>query len=199
MVAHVSKKGGFLRRLCRYFYRNTRASGVVPQLSAIMGPCAGGRSVFSCFDGLYYDGRRHFLYVCDGTQCGQDRYPRRSDCRRIGRASTHASKSGVAHFSYANEVELINNLKKLLSYMPQNCEEEAPSHSYKGTDERRAVLNGIIPDSASQPYDIHEVINGIIDANTFHEVHEIMLKISSVALLDWEDVPSVLLLINRLF
>ena len=89
----------------------------------------------------------------------------------LGGASTHASKSGVAHFTYANEVELINNLKKLLSYMPQNCEEEAPSHGYKGTDERRAVLNGIIPDSASQPYDIHEVINGIIDADTFHEVH----------------------------
>ena len=65
----------------------------------------------------------------------------------------------------------VPNLKKLLSYIPQNCEEEAPSLSYKATDERRDELNGIIPDSASQPYDIHEVINGIIDADTFHEVH----------------------------
>ena len=153
------------------FYRNTRASGVVPQLSAIMGPCAGGA--------VYSPALTDFIMMVKDTSCMFVTGPNvvktvtheEVTAEELGGASTHASKSGVAHFSYANEVELINNLKKLLSYMPQNCEEEAPSHSYKGTDERRAVLNGIIPDSSSQPYDIHEVINGIIDANTFHEVH----------------------------
>ena len=153
------------------FYRNTRASGVVPQLSAIMGPCAGG-AVYSpaLTDFIMMVENTSYMFVT-GPNVVKTVTHEEVTAEELGGASTHASKSGVAHFSYANEVELINNLKKLLSYMPQNCEEEAPSHSYKGTDERRAVLNGIIPDSASQPYDIHEVINGIIDANTFHEVH----------------------------
>ena len=153
------------------FYRNTRASGVVPQLSAIMGPCAGG-AVYSpaLTDFIMMVEDTSYMFVT-GPNVVKTVTHEEVTAEELGGASTHASKSGVAHFSYANEVELINNLKKLLSYMPQNCEEEAPSHSYKGTDERRAVLNGIIPDSASQPYDIHEVINGIIDADTFHEVH----------------------------
>lgn len=90
----------------------------------------------------------------------------------LGGASAHASKSGVAHFTYANEIELINNLKRLLSYMPQNCEEEAPAMNYQSGDEIRAELNNIIPENANQPYDIHEVINGIIDRESFHEVHK---------------------------
>ena len=153
------------------FYRNTRASGVVPQLSAIMGPCAGG-AVYSpaLTDFIMMVEDTSYMFVT-GPNVVKTVTHEEVTAEELGGASTHASKSGVAHFSYANEVELINNLKKLLSYMPQNCEEEAPSHSYKGTDERRAVLNGIIPDSASQPYDIHEVINGIIDADTFLEVH----------------------------
>ena len=153
------------------FYRNTRASGVVPQLSAIMGPCAGG-AVYSpaLTDFIMMVEDTSYMFVT-GPNVVKTVTHEEVTAEELGGASTHASKSGVAHFSYANEVELINNLKKLLSYMPQNCEEEAPSHSYKRTDERRAVLNGIIPDSASQPYDIHEVINGIIDADTFHEVH----------------------------
>ena len=153
------------------FYRNTRASGVVPQLSAIMGPCAGG-AVYSpaLTDFIMMVEDTSYMFVT-GPNVVKTVTHEEVTAEELGGASTHASKSGVAHFSYANEVELINNLKKLLSYMPQNCEEEAPSHSYKGTDERCAVLNGIIPDSASQPYDIHEVINGIIDADTFLEVH----------------------------
>ncbi|MDA7768341.1 methylmalonyl-CoA carboxyltransferase, partial [Flavobacteriales bacterium] len=90
----------------------------------------------------------------------------------LGGATTHASKSGVAHFTYANEIELINNLKTLLSYIPQNCEEDTPQINYQVGDESRPELNTIIPENANQPYDIHEVINGIIDRDTFHEVHK---------------------------
>ena len=153
------------------FYRNTRASGVVPQLSAIMGPCAGG-AVYSpaLTDFIMMVENTSYMFVT-GPNVVKTVTHEEVTAEELGGASTHASKSGVAHFTYANEVELINNLKKLLSYMPQNCEEEAPGLSYKATDERRCVLNGIIPDSASQPYDIHEVIIGIIDADTFHEVH----------------------------
>ena len=153
------------------FYRNTRASGVVPQLSAIMGPCAGG-AVYSpaLTDFIIMVENTSYMFVT-GPNVVKTVTHEEVTAEELGGASTHASKSGVAHFTYVNEVELINNLKKLLSYIPQNCEEEVPTLSYKATDERRDVLNGIVPDSASQPYDIHEVINGIIDADTFHEVH----------------------------
>tara|TARA_Y100000589_G_scaffold331859_1_gene387497 strand:- start:7503 stop:9044 length:1542 start_codon:yes stop_codon:yes gene_type:complete len=153
------------------FYRNTRASGVVPQLSAIMGPCAGG-AVYSpaLTDFIMMVENTSYMFVT-GPNVVKTVTHEEVTAEELGGAVTHSCKSGVAHFTYANEVELINNLKKLLSYIPQNCEEEAPSLSYKVAEERRDVLNGIIPDSASQPYDIHEVINGIIDANTFHEVH----------------------------
>ena len=153
------------------FYRNTRASGVVPQLSAIMGPCAGG-AVYSpaLTDFIMMVENTSYMFVT-GPNVVKTVTHEEVTAEELGGASTHASKSGVAHFTYANEVELINNLKKLLSYIPQNCEEEAPTMAIKLADERRSKLNGIIPDSASQPYDIHEVINGIIDADTFHEVH----------------------------
>ena len=152
------------------FYRNTRASGVVPQLSAIMGPCAGG-AVYSpaLTDFIMMVENTSYMFVT-GPNVVKTVTHEEVTAEELGGASTHSIKSGVAHFTYPNELELINNLKKLLSYIPQNCEEDVPSLSYKATDESREVLNSIVPDSASQPYDIHEVINGIIDADTFHEV-----------------------------
>jgi propionyl-CoA carboxylase beta chain len=154
------------------FYRNTRASGVVPQLSAIMGPCAGG-AVYSpaLTDFIMMVENTSYMFVT-GPNVVKTVTHEEVTAEELGGASIHASKSGVAHFTYANEVELINNLKKLLSYIPQNCEEEAPAMNYKMGDERRSQLNDIIPESPSQPYDIHEVINGIVDTDTFHEVHQ---------------------------
>lgn len=154
------------------FYRNTRASGVVPQLSAIMGPCAGG-AVYSpaLTDFIMMVENTSYMFVT-GPNVVKTVTHEEVTAEELGGASTHASKSGVAHFTYANEIELINNLKRLLSYMPQNCEEEAPAMDCQLGDECRTELNTIIPDNASQPYDIHEVINGIIDRDSFHEVHK---------------------------
>jgi propionyl-CoA carboxylase beta chain len=154
------------------FYRNTRASGVVPQLSAIMGPCAGG-AVYSpaLTDFIMMVENTSYMFVT-GPNVVKTVTHEEVTAEELGGAATHASKSGVAHFTYANEIELINNLKKLLSYIPQNCEEDAPFMDYKMGDESRLELNSIIPDNASQPYDIHEVINGIIDRESFHEVHK---------------------------
>jgi propionyl-CoA carboxylase beta chain len=87
----------------------------------------------------------------------------------------HSSKSGVAHFSCANEVECINNIKKLLSYLPQNCEDDAPVVSTETTTNNQQTtssLNSIIPPNPNQPYDIREVINGVIDSESFFEVHK---------------------------
>ncbi len=154
------------------FYRNTRASGVVPQLSAIMGPCAGG-AVYSpaLTDFIMMVENTSYMFVT-GPNVVKTVTHEEATAEELGGASTHASKSGVAHFTYANGIELINNLKRLLSYMPQNCEEEAPALDYQSGDEIRTELNSIIPDNASQPYDIHKVINGIIDRESFHEIHK---------------------------
>lgn len=154
------------------FYRNTRASGVVPQLSAIMGPCAGG-AVYSpaLTDFIMMVENTSYMFVT-GPNVVKTVTHEEVSAEELGGASAHASKSGVAHFTYANEIELINNLKRLLSYMPQNCEEEAPAMNYQSGDEIRAELNNIIPENSNQPYDIHEVINGIIDRESFHEVHK---------------------------
>ncbi|MCC7051611.1 MAG: methylmalonyl-CoA carboxyltransferase, partial [Bacteroidia bacterium] len=86
--------------------------------------------------------------------------------------SVHSAKSGVAHFSCANEVECINNIKQLLSYMPQNCEETPENLAYESSNEKRPELNTIVPENPNQPYDIREVINGVIDSNSFCEVHK---------------------------
>ena len=153
------------------FYRNTRASGVVPQLSAIMGPCAGG-AVYSpaLTDFIMMVENTSYMFVT-GPNVVKTVTQEEVSAEELGGAITHASKSGVAHFTSPNEIELINNLKKLLSYLPQNCEEESPVHDYTASNESRHELQSIIPDNPNQPYDIKEVIDGIIDPDSFFEVH----------------------------
>ena len=90
----------------------------------------------------------------------------------LGGAMTHATKSGVTHFACANEIEAIQNVKKLLSYMPQNCEEKASSLPYESSDELRPALNTLLPENVSQPYDMREVISEVIDEGSFLEVHK---------------------------
>jgi propionyl-CoA carboxylase beta chain len=90
----------------------------------------------------------------------------------LGGASTHSTKSGVTHFACANEAECISQIRTLLGYMPQNCEEEAPRVSYSGGVEKRPVLNSIVPENPNQPYDMREVIQGIVDEGSFFEVHK---------------------------
>jgi len=154
------------------FYKNTLASGVIPQLSAIMGPCAGG-AVYSpaLTDFIMMVENTSYMFVT-GPNVVKTVTHEEVSSEELGGASTHSSKSGVAHFSCANELTLIEDLKTLLSYVPQNCEEEAPAIPYTLSDERREVLNNIIPENPNQPYDIKTVIGGIVDINSFFEVHK---------------------------
>ena len=154
------------------FYRNTLASGVVPQLSAIMGPCAGG-AVYSpaLTDFISMVENTSYMFVT-GPNVVKTVTHEEVTSEELGGASTHSTKSGVTHFTYANEIECINGLKKLLSYVPQNCEEDAPSIPYTAGDEKRESLNSTIPDNPNQPYDIREVISGTVDGDSFHEVHK---------------------------
>ena len=154
------------------FYRNTLASGVIPQISAIMGPCAGG-AVYSpaITDFIMMVENTSYMFVT-GPNVVKTVTHEEVTSEELGGASTHSTKSGVTHFSCANEVECINNIKKLFSYIPSNCEEDAPALPYSGGDERRTSLNDIIPANPNQPYDIRDVISGVIDEDTFFEVHK---------------------------
>ncbi|WP_242926915.1 acyl-CoA carboxylase subunit beta [Pontibacter vulgaris] len=155
------------------FYRNTLASGVIPQISAIMGPCAGG-AVYSpaITDFIMMVENTSYMFVT-GPNVVKTVTHENVTSEELGGASTHSSKSGVTHFSCANEVECINYIKTLLSYIPQNCEELPPFVPYEPqADETRSVLDTIIPENPNQPYDIREVIEGIIDTDSFFEVHK---------------------------
>lgn len=155
------------------FYRNTLASGVIPQISAIMGPCAGG-AVYSpaLTDFILMVENTSYMFVT-GPNVVKTVTHEEVTSEELGGASTHSTKSGVTHFSCANGLECIANIKKLLSYIPQNCEEEAPSIPYdKPESESRPKLNSIIPENPNQPYDMREVIDGVIDEGTFFEVHK---------------------------
>lgn len=154
------------------FHRNVKSSGVVPQISAVMGPCAGG-AVYSpaITDFILMVENTSYMFVT-GPNVVKTVTHEEVTSEELGGAQTHASKSGVTHFACANEVECIENIKQLLSYMPQNCEEDAPVYDYELTDEKRPTLNSIIPENPNQPYDMKEVIEEVVDTDSFMEVHK---------------------------
>ena len=155
------------------FYRNTRASGVIPQISAIMGPCAGG-AVYSpaITDFILMVEQSSYMFVT-GPNVVKTVTHEEVTAEELGGAMTHATKSGVTHFTCQNEVQCIENIKKLLSYLPQNCEEPAPSvKSDQPANAAVKELNNIVPENPNQPYDIKEVIEHSCDKNSFFEVHK---------------------------
>jgi len=155
------------------FLLNTLASGVVPQLSAILGPCAGG-AVYSpaITDFTLMTKGTSYMFVT-GPNVVKTVTHEQVTSEALGGAMVHASKSGVSHFACENEADVIDKLKRLLSYMPQNNCEDAPFiETNDPLDREDERLNAIIPENPNQPYDIKEVINGVVDEGTFLEVHE---------------------------
>ncbi len=154
------------------FHRNVQASGVIPQISAIMGPCAGG-AVYSpaITDFILMVEHTSYMFVT-GPNVVKTVTHETVTSEELGGAQTHAAKSGVTHFACVNELDCINHIRQLLSYMPQNCEEDAPVYPYEGGDEQRLVLNNIIPENPNQPYDMKEVIAEVVDTDSFLEVHK---------------------------
>jgi propionyl-CoA carboxylase beta chain len=154
------------------FYRNTLASGVIPQLSAVMGPCAGG-AVYSpaITDFIFMVENTSFMFVT-GPNVVKTVTHENVTAEELGGAIAHSTKSGVTHFACANEAECIAQIKSLLSYIPQNCEDTAPSIPYEPRDEKRPMLNEVIPSNPNQPYDMREVIGGVVDEGSFFEVHK---------------------------
>ena len=164
----VNSLGGY----ADLFYKNTLASGVIPQISAIMGPCAGG-AVYSpaITDFILMVEKTSYMFVT-GPNVVKTVTHEDVSSEDLGGAITHSSKSGVAHFATTNGLDCIMKIKQLLSYMPQNCEEDAPVLAYNGNNELRPNLNSIIPENPNQPYDIREVITETVDDNSFLEVHQ---------------------------
>jgi propionyl-CoA carboxylase beta chain len=154
------------------FYRNTRASGVIPQISAILGPCAGG-AVYSpaITDFIFMVEKTSYMFVT-GPNVVKTVTHEDITSEALGGAETHASISGVTHFKTANEVECLQSIRRLMQYIPSNCEDEAPVYDYEAQDELRIKLDNIIPANANQPYDMKEVISEIIDTDSFMEVHK---------------------------
>lgn len=154
------------------FYRNTLASGVIPQISAIMGPCAGG-AVYSpaITDFIMMVENTSYMFVT-GPNVVKTVTHEDVTSEELGGAMTHATKSGVTHFVSANEVECITDIRRLLSYIPQNCEEITPLLPYTSSNEKRIKLNSLTPENPNQPYDMLEVINEIVDGGSFWEVHK---------------------------
>ncbi len=154
------------------FYRNVMASGVIPQISAIMGPCAGG-AVYSpaMTDFTIMVEETSYMFVT-GPNVVKTVTNEEVSSEELGGASAHSTKSGVTHLTATNDLDCILQIKKLLSYLPQNCEDKPKTLPYELGDEVRQQLDDIIPESANQPYDMREVIGGIVDQDSFYEIHE---------------------------
>ncbi len=154
------------------FYRNVQASGVVPQISAVMGPCAGGA--------VYSPAMTDFIVMVEGTSYMFVTGPNvvktvtneEVTSEELGGASTHAAKSGVAHKTCSNDAACLDDIKKLLDYLPQNNRELPKIKDYVLGEELREQLSNIVPDNPNKPYDMHEVIQGIIDEDSFYEIHK---------------------------
>ncbi|MEO1143750.1 MAG: acyl-CoA carboxylase subunit beta, partial [Pseudomonadota bacterium] len=153
------------------FHRNVMASGVIPQISAIMGPCAGG-AVYSpaMTDFTIMVEQSSYMFVT-GPNVVKTVTNEEVTSEELGGASAHSTKSGVTHLTAQNDVDCIAQVKRLLSYMPQNCEDSSPVLPYHLGDETREKLETIVPESANQPYDMREVIEGIADEDSFFEIH----------------------------
>ncbi|WP_282073672.1 acyl-CoA carboxylase subunit beta [Polaribacter atrinae] len=154
------------------FYKNVQSSGVIPQLSAIMGPCAGG-AVYSpaMTDFTIMVENTSYMFVT-GPNVVKTVTNEQVTSEELGGASTHATKSGVAHKTASNDIACLDDIKKLLSYLPQNNKETPALIPFKLQDEIRDELSNIVPLDANKPYDMHKVISGIIDVDSFYEIHK---------------------------
>ena len=154
------------------FNRNVQASGVVPQISAIMGPCAGG-AVYSpaMTDFTIMVEQTSYMFVT-GPNVVKTVTNEEVTAEELGGASTHAVKSGVAHRTSANDIACLEDVKRLLSYLPQSNREKPADLPFELGEELRESLKDIVPDNPNKPYDMHEVISGIIDEDSFYEIHK---------------------------
>ncbi len=154
------------------FLQNTLASGVVPQISAVMGPCAGG-AVYSpaITDFVFMVKKTSHMFVT-GPNVVKTVTQEDVTFEDLGGADTHATKSGVAHLACANDVDCLLKIRDLLHYLPSNCEDPPPIRpTTDPADRADGALDALIPENPNKPYDMREVILRIVDDRTFFELH----------------------------
>lgn len=157
------------------FYRNTIASGVIPQISVILGPCAGGACYSPAIaDYIFMTEKNSQMYIT-GPDVVRSVTGEEISSMDLGGAHIHSSVSGVAHFVYADELACLNGVRQLLGYLPQNNEEKPMEVSGKEID-GSVELTKIVPDNPKQAYNVKEVIRTFIDENSFFEVQKEFAK-----------------------
>jgi propionyl-CoA carboxylase beta chain len=164
----VRSLGGY----AEIFWRNTRASGVVPQISAILGPCAGG-AVYSpaITDFIAMVEETSYMHIT-GPDVVKTVTHEEVTSEDLGGAAVHSSKSGVAHFTSVDDRACMQLIRKMLTYLPLNNAEMPPFVASEDPSDRVAPeLDTLIPDDPTKPYDIHEVISRVMDEGSFFEVH----------------------------
>jgi propionyl-CoA carboxylase beta chain len=158
------------------FYRNAIYSGVIPQISVIMGPCAGGAVYSPAITDFVFMVEKTSQMFITGPKVIETVTGEKISSEDLGGANVHNSISGNAHFSGETEEEVLQQVRALVSYLPQNNEEKAPILPVEENDDYRPDLTEIIPFDAVRPYDVRKVINQVVDADTFMEVHKDFAK-----------------------
>lgn len=164
----VESLGGY----AEIFWRNVQASGVVPQISVILGPCAGG-AVYSpaMTDFIFMAEQTSYMFVT-GPEVIKTVTHEDVTKEALGGAHTHASKSGVCHFAYPDELTTLAGVRELVSYLPLNNLDGPPATASKDSLERACEkIKGLIPDNSRKPYDMRAVIEDVVDDGKFFEVH----------------------------
>lgn len=163
------------------FLRNTRASGVIPQIAVIMGPCAGGACYSPAIcDFVFMVENTSYMFIT-GPQVVKAVTGEEIGTEELGGARMHATTSGVAHFTYPDEASCLEGVKKLLDYLPQNNDEAPLPARERGTD-RCAGLEEIVPQNSRKAYDVHKVIGQLADEGSFFEVQREWAKNAVVGL-----------------
>jgi len=154
------------------FLRNTMASGVIPQISVVLGPCAGGAVYSPAITDFVFMVRGISYMFVTGPNVVRTVTHEEVDMEELGGADVHATRSGVAHFAHDSEIESLAAVRLLLSFLPLNNQELPPSRqSLDPTDRREESLLDIVPDNPNKPYDMHAVIGAIVDDGELFEIH----------------------------
>ena len=165
----VDSLGGY----AEIFLLNTQASGVVPQLSAVLGPCAGGAVYSPAITDFVFMVRNTSHMFVTGPHVVKTVTQESVTFEELGGAQTHATKSGVAHVTCEHDVECLDRIRELLRYLPQNCEDPPLLVGIEPPPPRtRDELDGLVPENPNKPYDMDQVIEAIVDGGTFFEIHE---------------------------
>lgn len=156
----------------KIFFNNTQASGVIPQISVIMGPCAGGAVYSPALTDFVFMVKNTSQMFITGPQVIKAVTAEEVTSEALGGAMTHNSVSGVSHFAAENEDDCIAQIRRLLSYLPSNNMEEAPYKEYSGSDSSPVDVGAIMPDNSNMAYDMKKIIAAIVDGGEFYEAHE---------------------------